>query len=77
MKVFLVGIPEEHPRLASTDTDALSTATFVLGSEEGMKLVAKMKNVSAVFITKSKRILATKDLESVLSVTDGSEIDWK
>jgi thiamine biosynthesis lipoprotein len=62
---------------SSTDTDALSTATFVLGSEEGLKLIANMKNVSAVFITKDKRIHATKDLAAVLTVTDGSAIDWK
>lgn len=61
---------------SSTDTDALSTAAFVLGCEKGMRLVGQIKEASAVFITKDRTIHATKDLHHTLTVTDGFPIIW-
>ncbi|MDD5688464.1 MAG: FAD:protein FMN transferase [Elusimicrobia bacterium] len=40
----------------ATDSDALSTATFVLGPKKGIELVKKYKNAECLIIDKEKRI---------------------
>lgn len=57
----------------SIDADALSTATFVLGLEKGMKLVESLKGVEAVFITKDKKVYVTEGLKSNFSFYDESK----
>ena len=52
-------------------SDALSTACFVLGIEEGTAL-AEAYGCEAVFITEDKRIYATQTLESEIEITDSS-----
>ncbi len=57
----------------SMDADALSTATFVLGLEKGMKLVQSLKGVEAIFITKDKQVYVTPGLKSSFTFEDESK----
>ncbi len=50
-------------------SDALSTACFVLGIEEGTK-IAKEYGCDAVFVTKDKKIIATDGIADKLEITD-------
>lgn len=52
-------------------SDALSTACFVLGVEEGMKL-AEEYGCEAVFITENKEVYATANADSMLEINDKS-----
>ncbi len=54
-------------------SDALSTACFVLGIEEGAKL-AKDYGCEAIFITKDKTVYATDGIIDKLEITDNSYI---
>ncbi|MDP4094146.1 MAG: FAD:protein FMN transferase [Bacillota bacterium] len=58
---------------SSTEADALSTATFVLGLEKGKKLVESLKGVEAVFITADKKIYITKGLKNIFTFDDESK----
>ncbi len=49
----------------SVDGDALSTACFVLGLEEGMALVEELEGVEAVFITDDFQLHSSSGLEGV------------
>ncbi|MDF2524883.1 MAG: ApbE family lipoprotein, partial [Clostridiales bacterium] len=57
----------------SIDGDALSTATFVLGLDKGMKLIESLKGVDAIFITKDKKVYATSGLKDVFTFDDESK----
>lgn len=52
-------------------SDALSTACFVMGKEEGKKLAEKY-GCQAVFVTDDKIIYTTDEIKKQLTVTDGS-----
>ncbi|MBC7960077.1 MAG: FAD:protein FMN transferase, partial [Vallitaleaceae bacterium] len=56
----------------SIDADGLSTSTFVLGLEEGMKLVESLPGVEAIFITTDKKIYTTSGLKDSFTFTDES-----
>lgn len=56
----------------SIDADALSTAVFVLGPDEGMKLVEKIEGIEAVFVSGDKKVFTTEGLKSVFTFTDKS-----
>jgi len=56
----------------SVDADALSTATFVLGLEKGLKLIESIKGVEAVFVTKDKKVYTTKGLKDSFIFDDES-----
>jgi FAD:protein FMN transferase len=58
---------------SSTVADALSTSTFVLGLEKGMKLVENLKGVEALFITKDKKIYITPGLKDKFTLDDDSK----
>lgn len=45
----------------SVDGDALSTACFALGLEEGQKLIESLDNIDAIFVTKDYEIIDTRD----------------
>ncbi|OGS43503.1 MAG: hypothetical protein A2539_02560 [Elusimicrobia bacterium RIFOXYD2_FULL_34_15] len=60
------GFPEEKS-ISSTiitdnamDADGLSTATFVLGPEKGLKLIKKYKNAECLMIDKEKKIFESE-----------------
>ena len=52
--------------------DALSTTTFGLGLNEGMKLVESLNNVDAIFITKDKKIYLSSNLKNKFNLTDNN-----
>jgi FAD:protein FMN transferase len=57
----------------SVDADALSTATFVLGLEKGMKLVESLPEVEAIFVTKDKKVYTSKGLKDIFTFDDESK----
>lgn len=50
--------------------DALSTTTFGLGVEKGLKLVESLDGVDAIFITKDKKIYLSNNLKNKFNLTD-------
>ncbi|MCX8128999.1 MAG: FAD:protein FMN transferase [Clostridia bacterium] len=54
----------------SIEADALSTATFVLGLEKGMKLIESLNGVDAIFITKEKKVFVTSGLKDKFSLNN-------
>lgn len=52
--------------------DALSTTTFGLGLDSGMKLIESLDNVDAIFITKNKKIYLSSNLKDKFNLTDTS-----
>lgn len=52
--------------------DALSTTTFGLGIEKGLKLVESLDGVDAIFITKDKKIYLSSNLKNKFNLTDSS-----
>jgi len=57
----------------SINADALSTATFVLGLDKGMKLVESQKGVEAIFVTKDKKVYITPGLKDIFTFDDASK----
>ncbi|NRW93584.1 thiamine biosynthesis lipoprotein ApbE [Clostridium beijerinckii] len=57
----------------SIAADALSTAIFILGLEDGIKLIDSQEDMEAIFITKDKEIYVTKGLKEDFTFfkTDG------
>lgn len=51
---------------SSMECDALSTAAFVLGTEEGTKLIESLEGVEAIFITRDRTV----------SCTSGAAYEW-
>ncbi len=45
----------------SIDGDALSTACFALGLEEGQKLIESLEDIDAIFVTQDYEIIDTRD----------------
>lgn len=46
----------------SIDADALSTGTFLLGLEEGRKLIEELSDTEAIFITADKKVYVTSGI---------------
>ncbi|WP_235946147.1 FAD:protein FMN transferase [Saccharibacillus alkalitolerans] len=53
----------------ATDADALSTAAFVMGLEDGMAYIEKQPGVEAFFVTEDNRIHATSGLKDRINLT--------
>lgn len=58
---------------ASIDADALSTAVFVMGLNEGLRFVESLDGVEAVLITDDKKVYVTTGLISSFEFKDGSK----
>lgn len=65
------GYPENNELLSVTIittqsifADALSTAVFLMGLNEGYKYVLANKNIDAVFITKNKEVIITPNIKN-------------
>ncbi|NMA70165.1 MAG: FAD:protein FMN transferase, partial [Desulfitobacterium sp.] len=57
----------------SVDADALSTGIFLLGLEEGMKLIEELPDTEAVFITEDRKVYITSGMnESNLEIVNES-----
>jgi thiamine biosynthesis lipoprotein len=54
----------------SIDADALSTTLFLLGLDEGLKLVEEKEDVEALFITQENKIIVTKGLKEMFVFDD-------
>lgn len=50
--------------------DALSTTTFALGVDEGLKLIENTPNVEAIFVTKDKKVYMTSGVNEKLDLTN-------
>lgn len=62
----------------SIGADALSTAIFILGLEQGMELINSMKDMEAIFITKDKEIYVTEGLrEDFILFEENEEFVYK
>lgn len=75
------GYPVENELLSVTivatssmDADALSTSTFLLGTDKGMALIEKTKNVDAIFINKQKEVRISSGLRGKIKILDDSFI---
>jgi thiamine biosynthesis lipoprotein len=54
----------------STEADALSTASFVLGLEKGRELLERLDGFEGIFITQDKTIYTTRGLQGEVIVTN-------
>ena len=50
--------------------DALSTTTFALGVDEGLKLIENTPGVEAIFVTKDKKVYITSGVNEKLELTN-------
>ncbi|MDR0267356.1 FAD:protein FMN transferase [Paenibacillus sp.] len=55
---------------SATDADALSTAVFIMGLDEGMKFIEKQPGIEAFFITEDNRIFETSGLKDQIRFTN-------
>lgn len=70
------GYPAEKGLISTTiisdksiDGDALSTSTYILGLQKGLKLVESIKGVEGIFITNDKKVYVTPGLKSSFELT--------
>ena len=56
----------------SMDADALSTAVFALGYEQGMTLLETVPNAGAIFVFKDLSVRISEALRETFSLTDGN-----
>lgn len=54
----------------SIDGDALSTALFVMGVEEGSKLIKSLENIDTIFITKEKEVIIPERLKDSFTLSE-------
>jgi thiamine biosynthesis lipoprotein len=54
----------------SIDGDGLSTSTLLLGLDEGMKLIEKLENVEAIFVTSDKQVYVSSGLKKDFTLTN-------
>ena len=57
---------------SSMSADALSTMSFVLGLDEGMKLIESLSDVEALFITDDQKLYASSGFLANFELTDTS-----
>ena len=65
------GYPEDNSLVSvsiitkeSIDADALSTAIFLLGLEEGMQMIEELSDTEAIFITADKKVYITRGIST-------------
>lgn len=54
----------------SIDGDVLSTSTYVMGVEKGLKLIESIKGVDAIFITSDKKVHVSSGLKNSFKLTN-------
>ncbi|MBU3182082.1 FAD:protein FMN transferase [Clostridium psychrophilum] len=54
----------------SIDGDALSTSTYIMGLDKGIKLIESMKGVEAIFVTNDKKVYVTPGLKNSFKLTN-------
>ncbi|MCJ8013282.1 FAD:protein FMN transferase [Paenibacillus sp. KQZ6P-2] len=55
---------------SATDADALSTAVFIMGLDEGMKYIEKQPGIDAFFITDDNQIYQSSGLKNTIHFTN-------
>jgi thiamine biosynthesis lipoprotein len=55
---------------SSTKADALSTALFVMGLKDGLKLAETLEDIEAVFVTEDKEVFVTDGLKGSIGITN-------
>lgn len=55
---------------SSMEGDALSTAAFIMGLDEGMKFIENRPNAEGIFITKDKKVYITPGIEEKFQILD-------
>lgn len=55
---------------SSTDGDALSTAVFAMGVEEGLKFVETLDGIDAIFITLDSKVYVTDGLKDNFTISN-------
>lgn len=58
----------------SIDADALSTSTFLLGTEKGMQLIAEVPATDAIFINAKREVRITPGLKDRIRILDSRYI---
>ena len=61
---------------SSAVADILSTALFVLGPEEGIRLAGRLDGVEALFVGKDKRITVTRGIREIITVSPGEDYSY-
>ncbi|SNR97196.1 thiamine biosynthesis lipoprotein [Anaerovirgula multivorans] len=56
----------------SIEGDVYSTATFVMGLEEGLRFVENLEDVEGIFVTKDKTMHATSGIKNEIEILDQS-----
>jgi len=56
----------------SIDGDALSTAVYAMGIEEGLGLVDRLEDVEAIIINKDKEVYVSKNVMDFFTISDDS-----
>jgi thiamine biosynthesis lipoprotein len=59
----------------SIDADALSTAVFTLGIEEGLKLIETISGAEAIFVTKDRKLYSSSGIQALFELTD-TNFEW-
>lgn len=54
----------------SIDGDALSTVAFILGVDEGIKLIEELDDIDAVFVTKDSKVYITSGIKEIFTLTN-------
>lgn len=54
---------------SSTDGDALSTATFALGLDEGLAFIEKLDGIDAIFVTTDRKVYVTSGIKEQFHLT--------
>lgn len=54
----------------SIDGDALSTTLFVLGVEDGLKLLEDLEGIEVIFVTKDKKVIVTDGIKDQFDILD-------
>ncbi|WP_099190800.1 FAD:protein FMN transferase [Tepidibacter mesophilus] len=52
------------------DADALSTSVYLMGLDEGRKLIESLDRVEAIFVTKDKKVYTTSGLKNIFELTN-------
>lgn len=56
----------------SVDGDALSTSTYGMGLEKGLKFIQSQDGIDAIFVTKDKKIYITQGIKNSFKITNNS-----
>jgi len=56
----------------TTEADAIATACFVLGVDDGLKLIAQLPGIEGIFVTNNREIYASPETRVKIQLSDNS-----